>query len=208
MNAIHYRQAVGAIAAVALFCSAATEAGASTCRADPGVYRLETNMPIDEYTRAEITAIRFGSVADLYLTDAVYSSVIGIANIAEPYTISASVDAKRWRLSFRGENGESGILTLLVPTRMTAYAADIHDNDESHTRSPVLYKEWRFEGVARGNGVFKAGFTASARYTLVFQGRGNRCDEGRQFTHWRLEVSGRKAGYAFFGKLATPVPES
>ncbi|CAN5587502.1 hypothetical protein BH18VER2_BH18VER2_07650 [soil metagenome] len=59
-------------------------------------------------------------------------------------------DAKRWRLTFRGENGKSGTLTLPIPARMTAYAADIHDKENIRARSPLLYKELRFEGVARG----------------------------------------------------------
>ncbi len=88
-------------------------------------------------------------------------------------------DAKRWRLTFRGENGKSGTLTLPIPARMTAYAADIHDKENIRARSPRLYKEWRFEGVARGDGIFREGFTAPARYTLVFQARGTPGDRGR-----------------------------
>jgi len=37
---------------------------------------------------------------------------------------------------------------------------------------------------------------------LIFQGRGNRCDNAEDFTHWRLEISGKKTSYAFFGELA------
>ena len=62
---------------------------------------------------------------------------------------------------------------------------------------------WRFEGVASGDGIFKSGFTALARYTLVFQGGGNSCDSATDFTHWRLEISGGKASYAFFGELVS-----
>ena len=83
---------------------------------------------------------------------------------------------------------------------MTRFSADLHDS-EDRKQGPILYKEWRCAGVAKGDGIFEKGFTAPARYTLIFQGRGNRCDNGEDFTHWRLEISGAKASYAFFGKL-------
>ncbi len=200
-----YCHAVSAILASALMFPV-IEAEACACCTDPGEYRLETNKPMDSFKRGEIAAIRFSPAAELYLTVAIYDAVKGIAGISEPYTISGDVDAKQWRLTFRGDDGKSGVLTLPIPAKMTTYAADIHDNEGSRTRAPVLYKEWRFEGVAKGDGIFEGGFTAPARYTLVFQGRGNRCDERENFTHWRLEVSGRKASYAFFGTLAAPRP--
>jgi hypothetical protein len=37
---------------------------------------------------------------------------------------------------------------------------------------------------------------------LVLQGRGNGCDNAGDFGNWRLQVSGEKADYAFYGKLA------
>jgi hypothetical protein len=72
--------------------------------------------------------------------------------------------------------------------RITALAADIHDREPE--QAPRLYKERRFEGVAGGDGMFKSGFTAPARYTLIFRGRGNRCDNATDFTHWWLGISG------------------
>ncbi len=94
----------------------------------------------------------------------------------------------------------TGTLSLPLPARMTRFSADLHDSQDRGL-GPVLYKEWRCAGVAKGNGIFEKGFTAPARYTLIFQGRGNRCDNAEDFTHWRLEISGAKASYAFFGKL-------
>lgn len=71
----------------------------------------------------------------------------------------------------------------------------------------MLYKEWRFQGAVKGDGVFNHGLMAPAKYFLVFQGRGNNCDNAEDFTHWRLEITGRKARYAFYGALAKPVPQ-
>jgi hypothetical protein len=54
-----------------------------------------------------------------------------------------------------------------------------------------------------GTGIFKKGIVPATAYFLVFQGKGNQCMAAEQFTHWRLEVMGKKASYAFFGTLKT-----
>ncbi len=66
----------------------------------------------------------------------------------------------------------------------------------------MLYKEFIFEGtVGSGTGVFKGGIVRPTKYTLVFQGRGNMCDNSEDFTDWRLQVAGSKAKYSFYGKM-------
>jgi hypothetical protein len=185
----------------ALLLASIIDSHACACCTDPGEYRLEANRAVGDHERAELEGMRFASAAQLYLTDAGEDIVKGLSSISQENAVSAVVDSKQWRLTFRAEDGKTGVLTLPVPSKMTAFAADTHDGEEG--ASPRLYKEWRFEGVAKGDGIFQAGFAAPARYTLVFQGRGNRCDSGDDFTHWRLEISGRKAKFAFFGSLVT-----
>jgi hypothetical protein len=85
---------------------------------------------------------------------------------------------------------------------MWSYAVDTHDGQESPGGGPMLYKEWRFEDQVSGTGFFKKGIIAPNRFFLVFQGHGNRCEDAGSFTHWRLEIIGRKARYAFYGELA------
>jgi hypothetical protein len=109
-------------------------------------------------------------------------------------------------MTFRSKDGKVGTLTLPFPPAMTVYAADIHDGRKSTGSAPLLYKEWRFEGPPKGDGIFQEGLAAPARYTLIFQGRGNRCHNSEDFTHWRLSISGDKARYAFFGKLVAAAP--
>ena len=183
----------------ALFLSSIIQAQACACCSDPGEYRLKSNQPVGEYERAQLDGMEFAPAARLYLTDAGEEQVKGLSGVSQENTISAVLEPKRWRLTFRAEDGRTGVLTLPVPAKMTTFAADIHD--EEPEKAPRLYKEWRFEGLASGDGIFQPGFAAPARYTLVFQGRGNRCDNGSDFTHWRLEISGKKASYAFFGSL-------
>lgn len=192
------RLSVAAIAGAAFLFSVLDAHGCACCT-DPGEYRLTTNAAVGDYQRTQLEGMKFASAAQLYLTDAGEEVVKGLSSISQENTISAVLEAKRWRLTFRTADGRPGVLTLPVPSKMTTFAADIHDGEAG--TSPRLYKEWRFEGVATGDGIFQAGFASPARYTLVFQGRGNRCDNSEDFTHWRLEISGKKASYAFFGDL-------
>lgn len=200
-----HQSSKGAVTAAFFLCSL-IDLQACACCTDPGEYRLKTNHRVGESERAQLDGMKFASAAQLYLTDAGEEVVKGLSSISETNGVTAVLEPKRWRLTFRAEDGQSGVLTLPVPSKMTTLAADIHDEEAG--KSPRLYKEWRFEGVATGDGIFRAGFAAPARYTLVFQGRGNRCDNGEDFTHWRLEVSGKKASYAFFGDLVAAEAEN
>ncbi len=181
----------------ALFAFSIINAQACACCSHPGEYRT-SNEVVGE-RRTQLEGMRFASAAQLYLTDAGEEDVMGLSSVSQENMVSAELEPKRWRLNFRAENGQTGVLTLPMPAKMTAFAAHLHDEEEGE--SPRLYKEWRFEGNAQGDGIFRPGFTAPARYSLVFQGRGNKCDNGADFTHWRLEISGKKASYAFFGEL-------
>ncbi|PWT83255.1 MAG: hypothetical protein C5B44_00905, partial [Acidobacteria bacterium] len=80
----------------------------------------------------------------------------------------------------------------------------IHDGKVNGGGGPLLYKEWRFEGLVNGTGFFQPGIIAPTKYFLVLQGRGNGCDNAEDFTHWRLEITGKKAGYALYGELGKP----
>ena len=188
-----------AVMTCALFLLSINQVQACACCSDPGEYRLKLNQRVGQYERAQLDGMEFAPAARLYLTDAGEEQVRGLGSVSQENTISAVLEPKRWRLTFRAEDGQSGVLNLPVPAKMTTFAADIHD--EEPEKAPRLYKEWRFQGIATGDGIFQAGFAAPARFTLIFQGRGNRCDNGGDFTHWRLEMSGKKASYAFYGAL-------
>lgn len=177
------------------------KANGCACCTDEGEYRLSVSQPLSDYQRAQLEGMKFASTAQLFLTDAGEDAVKGLASISQENNLTAALEAKRWRLAFKAADGKTGVLIIPLPAKMTALAADIHDGEPGG--SPRLYKEWRFEGVPTGDGIFKPGLTVPARYTLIFQGRGNRCDNTEDFTHWRLEISGGKASYAFFGELVS-----
>jgi hypothetical protein len=204
----------GAVMSAGLMMVLTNQALACACCADDGEYNFSPNARISEYQRAQFDGMKFGPAARLYLTDAGEDAVKGLASATPDNTVSVVLEPRQWRMTFRSADGKTGILTLPIPAKMTTLAADLHDSEDLRL-GPSLYKEWRCEGAARGDGIFQKGFAAPARYTLIFQGRGNRCDSGSDFTHWRVEISGPKASYAFFGELlsesapdesATPSP--
>jgi hypothetical protein len=206
MNAFHRGMLASAVAGLFVF-GALTELSACACCSDEGEYVLRVDDPISEHHLTQIQQMRFAAAARLYVTDAGEDEdAQGIASVSDRYRLSVTSEATQWRLTFRAEDGQTGTLTLRLPPTMTVFAADIHDGKKSAGKGPLLYKEWRCEGTPEGDGIFQEGLTASAHFTLVFQGRGNRCDNAEDFTHWRLSVSGDKAHYAFFGRLAKAAP--
>ena len=177
---------------------------ACACCSNAGDYRIGFAKPSD-YELSIMRQVRFGGTAQLYLTEAdMEESAVGLAHRAESYALKGSLAGGVWRLEFR-DGRQTGTLSLPLPSKMSSYAADIRDGRTSPGGGPLLYKEWRFEGRAAGTGLFRAGLAASpAKYLLVLQGRGNGCQDAGDFTHWRLEINGRKAEYAFYGQLAAP----
>jgi hypothetical protein len=178
---------------------------ACACCADDGEYRISTSKP-GKYEIELMKRIRFDKTANVFTGSADVQDVVkGITSPAAEYSLSGSLAAKTWKLTFR-EGNNLGALNLLLPASFLSFGADVHDGPLGSGGGPLLYKEWRFQGVVKGDGVFSPGLTAPAKYFLVFQGRGNNCDNAEDFTHWRLEITGRKARYAFYGALAKPAP--
>jgi hypothetical protein len=197
------RRALFMLAALAVVLLSAGRAWACACCSNEGDYYVNTGRP-SEYELSIVRQVRFGRAARLYLTEAdMEESARGLAHRAESYALEGSLVGGAWRLTFR-EGGKTGALSLPLPSRMTSYTADIRDGRTSPGGGPLLYKEWRFEGRASGTGIFRAGLAAPTKYLLVLQGRGNGCQDAGDFTHWRLQINGRQAEYAFYGELAEP----
>lgn len=191
---------ISALVLLLLICVSPAQVWACACCADDGEYGISFKKP-DSYQLDLLRQIRFGETANLFITNAGLEVVRGLNNPKETYELTGSFGGGLWNLAFRDGNLR-GNLSLRLPARMLSYRADIHDGQKGGGGGPLLYKEWRFEGPVNGTGFFVGGFAAPARYFLVLQGRGNNCDNPGDFTHWRLEINGRKAAYAFFGELA------
>lgn len=204
----------------AVFFIFSTEAFACACCAEPGAYSISTYKP-KQYEIELLQDIKFDNAAYLFMTEAGFDGIKGLDAIAKSYnsnswtaapgyfSLSNIFSAKTWKFNLKTKDGKTGILTLPLPFEMLNFKADIHDGKMISGSGPLLYKEWRFKGnLQSGTGFFTSGIVKPTSYFLVLQGRGNNCDNAEDFTHWRLEIDGRKASYAFFGKLTSGNVES
>jgi len=188
------------LAAIAALLLSPNAALACACCSNTGHY-FSGAVDLDDYRLSELNRIRFARTAFLFLTEAgLEEDALGIAQPKQSYSLQGAFVGNVWRLTFRS-GANTGILELPLPNKMWNHSADIHDGKLSPGGGPLLYKEWRLEGDLKGNGFFKSGMTAPAKYVLVLQGRGNGCDNAGDFGNWRLQVHGEKADYAFYGKL-------
>lgn len=196
---------LAALLAAPLLCGATSTSIACACCSEEGQYVAEENGKASDVQTAEMAHLKFGPTVALYVGAGDKDDVKGITTPAYQYSLAATFESDTdWRFSFRDEEGKTG--TLWVPikaAKVSIQKLDVHDGTKSAGGGPSLYKEWKFRGRVRGDGIFKAGVNASAEATLILQGRGNNCDAASDFTHWRLEVAGAKAKFAFVGELTS-----
>jgi hypothetical protein len=187
---------------------------ACACCAEPGTYLLASYKP-RSFEMDLLKEIRFAPKAKLYMTEAGFDQVRGLAQVAKDSEVAAYVQTydefdlvngftgRQWRFEMRSSAGRRGVMVLPMPARMENFKVDIHDV-EDRPNGPLLYKEYRFKGaVLSATGVFRSAAVRGTRYSLVFQGRGVGCDELENYTHWRLEIDGPQADFAFYGKLSS-----
>lgn len=177
---------------------------ACACCAEKGTYSISTGKP-DAQIIEMLGEMKFGPGTELYMDVAGFESIKGLDPIKddadlESFDLVSTFLNKTWRFTIKTASGKQGVITLPLPASVEDFKADIHDTPSGQEVS--VYKELRFKGsVSGGTGIFKGGMIKPVTYSLVFQGRGNMCDNASDYTHWRLAVEGRKASYAFFGKM-------
>jgi hypothetical protein len=170
------------------------------CCAERGEYSIRVKKP-DDYEISELKRLQIKETT-LYTDVSFPEHIKGISPLVEDdfnYNGTFAWQKTGWKFDFKNAQNAAGILNLTRPTTMVDYRTDTYNEGE-----PILYKELRFKfKVMSGTGIFKKGIVPATEYFLVFQGKGNQCMAAEQFTHWRLEVTGKKASYAFFGTLKT-----
>lgn len=175
-------------------------AWACACCSHEGEYYRGAGK-IADYEMELIKEMRFGDSALLFTSEAdIEDMATGITNPKDNYKFNGSLAGRVWKLMFR-DGSHSGTLSLPMPIRKSTLKFDMRDDQKSGGGGPLLYKEWRFEGLVSGTGIFKAGIVGPTRYSLIFQGRGNSCDNAEDFNSWRLEITGKKASYSFYGDM-------
>jgi hypothetical protein len=176
---------------------------ACACCVEPGHYS-RSRVKLDKSHTELLHYIKITGVADLYLTAAGFDAIKGLPEIEKleaegsrpEFRVTSSFDRRNWRISAQAA-GQTGALVLAMPAHITLHAADIDGVDTGLGVS--LYKEYGLNGrVTAGTGIFRT--ARAANYHLMFQGRGNGCDNASDFTRWRLEINGPRVNYAFFGK--------
>ena len=190
-----------ALFSIVMVLAASSASFACACCAERGTYQVST-MIADTYHLDLLKDMHFGTTTELYMTAGAEDEIKGIVGLDPGVEGLSIVDAytnNTWKLNIKTAGGKIGTLTLPRPAKITTRKIDLHEAKEG---DPILYKEFAFEGtVGSGSGIFKGGIVRSTKYTLIFQGRGNMCDNAEDFTDWRLQVAGAKADYAFFGKM-------
>ncbi|HEY8561941.1 MAG TPA: hypothetical protein VIL74_16325 [Pyrinomonadaceae bacterium] len=186
---------------------------ACACCAEPGTYMIYTGKP-SEHVHGILDSMKFDRETDLYMTEAGFDMIKGIEDVRKEmesdswnYETSAlglvnEFTNKTWKFTIKTPGGKTGTLALPMPAQMVQFKVDIHDTEDVGL-GVQLYKEFRFKGyVQNGTGIFRSSIIKPTTYFLVFQGRGNGCDDVADFTHWHLEIDGKKGRYEFNGKLA------
>ncbi|HMQ02420.1 MAG TPA: hypothetical protein PKD26_00700 [Pyrinomonadaceae bacterium] len=202
--------------AMALIAMIATPISALACACcpEPGTYFNRSLRPA-KFELDLLREFRFASKADLYMTEAGFDLIKGLDPVRPEYesedwtadsrfASKGSLVGRVWRFELATPNGLSGSLVFTMPARIEIFKADIRD-EEDRPNGPLLYKEIRLRGtVSSSSGFARPGWRRGTSYFLLFQGRGSGCDEASDFTHWRLEITGPAADYAFHGKLDAP----
>ena len=175
---------------------------ACACCTEKGHYSISVTKP-NEDTANILKDLKF-STSVLY-TDAGYpENISGINPLNDSFTLEGLLSGTYWVFKFKDNKGMTGQINLRKPHSMVSYMVDLHESENSKVSDVTVYKEWRFKYKVRsGTGIFSSGIDKKTTYFLVLQGRGNGCTNPEDFTHWRLEVDGKKAKYAFFGKLSS-----
>jgi hypothetical protein len=181
---------------------------ACACCANEGQWFL-TDASVGGQEVGELNRLRFSKTASTFQSEAGLDGIQGISHPADTYTLTQTRNGRRWSFRFQDQQGHLGTLYINIPASATSYGADLHDGSQAGAGGPLLYKEWRASAKGlRGTGIFQRGITSDARFRLVFQGRGNSCENVEDYKHWRLEVSGRRAQYTLYGTFDPAAPQT
>ena len=201
------RSLIALFAALCMLLSSSSAFGCACC-VERGHYSLTNSKP-DAFFLGIFDNMKFAGPAEFYLTVAGFDGTRGISMLEKDETEGKSIALdvvesfanKTWTFTVKTGGGRSGALVLPMPATFTKYAAD-HFDSEDQGLGVSLHKQLSVRGkVRRGTGIFRAAGSKATNYSLVFIGNGNGCDSDADYHHWRLELTGPKARYAFFGKL-------
>jgi hypothetical protein len=190
---------------LAMLSAMPTSAHLCACCAEWGEWS-ESTSKISDSEFEELNRMKFSQTAKLYTSAAFPEDISGLAVkedvLSEDFKVALSRNGNRWTLTFKSAKDETGALTLTLPAQATRFHTDPRDGKEGGGGGPLLYKELRLSGQARGTGIFAGGAAPTAKFRFILHGRGNRCLTAEDFKGWSLNVSGPRARYTFYGSFA------
>lgn len=174
-------------------------AQACACCASTAWRNVEVEK-LDAAKLAEIGKVKFARKAMLMLGEADDNGIVGVENAEEDFTLALTRQKDKWTFALADAKGRKGTLSLAMPKTISIFEVDPRIGKDGETE-PVLYKEWKLNANAAGDGIFQKTAGASQKMTLILHGRGNGCTEANQFSHWTLLVYGPVDTYTFYGAL-------
>ena len=203
------RNTLAAVLSLCCLLGLSSSAWACACCVERGYYSLVNSRP-DTFYLGILENMKFAGPAEFYMTVGGFDATKGLADLEKDEAAGKSIELdvvesfvkKTWTLNVKTGSGRNGALTLPMPATFRRFMVDIDGVDNGLGVS--LYKEFSVTGrIRRATGIFGSA-NRNTNYMLLFQGRGNGCDDASDFTRWRLELDGPKAEYAFFGELIRP----
>lgn len=151
----------------------------------------------------ELARVKFVRAAKLMLGEADDNGILGVEDAEEDYTLAVTRQKDKWIFALADKKGRKGALTLAMPKTVSIFEVDPREGKDDE-KEPVLYKEWKLNANAAGDGMFQKTTGASQKMTLILHGRGNGCTSAEDFSHWSLLVYGPVDTYTFYGALQRP----
>jgi hypothetical protein len=187
------------VLAVLFAAALSDDARACACCASTAWRKVEVEK-LDAPKLAEISKVRFAKVATLMLGEADDNGIAGVDDVEEDFTLTLGRTKDKWTFSLADAKGRKGTLPLAMPKTISIFEVDPREGKDG-AKEPLLYKEWKLNANAAGDGIFRATTGAGQKMTLILHGRGNGCTDASQFSHWTLLVYGPADTYTFYGAL-------
>lgn len=176
-----------------------SQAVACACCTEIG-QRFEQTGTLENYERGELSNVRFASTAHLFTDPGFPDTVEGINNpLDQSYQVKVMQKPTEWIFDFVDAQGKTGRIVFPLPKRFSRFEIDPREVGQTPGgNGPVLYKEWRLQGISKLSGNLAAkGAWAHAR--LILHGRGNGCTSAIDFENWTLSVLGKQINFKFLG---------
>jgi len=170
------------------------------CCADHGEWFSQTNT-FEDWQLKSLNQLKFANRAELFLAEHV-PEIKGISiSLRNLYSFELKMirNHRDWIMHLKAIGG-TGVLRFRIPEKNELFRVDLKDNP-AQGHGPKLYKETRFNGNIRGEGIFKMSPHSDARYKLILQAKGGLCNVNEEYKSWILVVDGTHSAFTLHGNF-------